>query len=93
MAYFSGTYRNKIHCRLEEALVEEAKLRGKRQCEEWIAAERQVMLDIVNEERGSRNKDPLASADVERVEQLAVGHVDYAHKFALYCAELVEDRP
>jgi len=86
----SYKHQHEIHCRLKNALLTEAQLRKGRPVGEWIA-ERQLMLALVNEERERRNKEPLTVAYVERVEQLAVGHVDYAHKFALYCSELVEE--
>lgn len=92
MSYFHGTqaYRNELHYRLEAALLREAQKRGDKSCDEWIAAERQVMLDIVNEVRVTAGKDPMTIGDVQRVEQCALGHVDYTRKFALYCAELAE---
>lgn len=55
----------------------------------WIAAERQLMLASVNRLRLVAGRDSLPVSQIERVERLALGHVDYAHKFALYCAELV----
>lgn len=54
----------------------------------WIAAERRVMLDEVNEHRALLGKPPVDAAAIERVERWALGHSDYSSKFALYCAEL-----
>lgn len=88
-AHTGRTYLNDIHRRLELALGEEQRLRPARTVDEWITAERQRMLDAVNGERALLGKGPLRLADVERVEQIAVGHFDYTHKFTLYCAELV----
>jgi hypothetical protein len=55
---------------------------------DWVAYEQNVMLDLVNEERVKRGLSLVTLADVQRVEQFAVGHCDYSHKFSLYCAEL-----
>lgn len=54
----------------------------------WIAAERTVMLDEVNEWRALLGKPAVDVAAIERVERMATGHSDYSSKFALYCAEL-----
>jgi hypothetical protein len=93
--FFNGkTYRNEIHCRLEEALVAKMRLgRDKTTPEVWILAERLRMLEAVNEERARLGKDPVALSAIERVERCAAGHHDYVHKFALYCTELVEATP
>lgn len=40
--------------------------------------------------RDTRHSCSLPLSEVERVEQLALGHTDYGIKFALYCSELVE---
>lgn len=55
---------------------------------EWIALERQTMLEAVNEYRLSHGAQPVNVDEISRVEQFAVGHVDYSSKLALYCAEL-----
>lgn len=73
---------------LEEALSDKTQQRGK-DPEVWIAAERKVMHQTVNELRSKRNRQPVAIAEIEKAERLAVGHVDYVRKFALYCAEIV----
>jgi hypothetical protein len=93
MAIFkNGTsYRNSLHYTLETELVRAAKKRD--QDPEWIENERKLMLTIVNEHREQHGRAPVALGDIERVEQTAVGHVDYGHKFALYCTELAEDTP
>ena len=89
MSYIGGqTYRSDLHHKLETALIQEARRRNKNP--NWIETERQVMLKIVNEERRKRRRPLLTLEDIERVERTAEGHVDYAHKFALYCAELAE---
>lgn len=89
--YRNGTcYRNTLHADLEELLAREAKKRSEKTSEQWITDERQAMCDAVNSLRILRGKPLVTLADVERVERQAVGHSDYGHKFALYCAELVE---
>lgn len=55
----------------------------------WVIYEREQMYFAVNQERSTRGLPPVTMKDIERVEQTATGHVDYAEKFALYCAELV----
>jgi hypothetical protein len=56
---------------------------------DWIAFEQQTMLDAVNRMRAERGDQPITLATLLKKERLAVGHVDYSSKFALYCAELV----
>lgn len=88
--YRNGTsYRDETHYELETLLVAEAKKRSTKEVGQWILDERQAMLDYVNRKRAVVGKSPMTLKDVERVEQLAVGHSDYAHKFSLYCAELI----
>lgn len=55
----------------------------------WVQFERESMHKAVNAERSKLGKGPLPLEAVKRVEQFAVGHVDYSSKFSLYCAELV----
>lgn len=57
--------------------------------EGWIVRERQAMWHTVCVERAKLGLEPVALVEVERVERSAVGHIDYADKFALRCAELV----
>lgn len=54
----------------------------------WVLAELQGMCDAVNVIRLERGRPLVTVSDIERVETGALGHVDYACKFALYCAEL-----
>jgi hypothetical protein len=84
-----SSYRNLLHYTLETALVDAAKKRD--EDPGWIENERKLMLKIVNEARQQHGREPVALTDIERVEQMAVGHSDYAHKFTLYCAELTEN--
>lgn len=55
----------------------------------WVVSERKEMLEMVNAERQKIDRPPISLKDVFRVENMALGHSDYARKFALYCAELV----
>lgn len=54
---------------------------------EWVIYEREVMLRAVNAVR-LQKKPQTTIEEVHRVEEMAVGHVDYSHKFAFYCAQL-----
>lgn len=54
----------------------------------YVLFERDRMLAAVNEERGRRGFPPVGLKAIDRVEQLACGHVDYATKYPLYCAEI-----
>lgn len=54
----------------------------------WIERERFVVATAANEWTFSHGGGRTVTvADVERLEVLAVGHVDYASKLALYVAE------
>jgi uncharacterized protein YkuJ len=55
----------------------------------WVAYEREMMHEAVTKERAKLGKGPIALKKIERVERMALGHVDYSAKFSLYCAELV----
>lgn len=59
----------------------------------WVRYERGRMLAVVNDERSKRGLQPVAWTMVARAESAAAGHVDYVTKYALYCAELVVDKP
>lgn len=54
----------------------------------WVVFEREVMLKLVNEIRIERGFPVIDIKEIQRVESCACGHVDYAVKFSLYCAEL-----
>lgn len=57
----------------------------------WIVNERRAMLDAVNRLRARDGREPVLAERLIAVELTAVGHVDYAHKFALRAAELVHE--
>lgn len=86
---------HEAHRRLLAALLEEADLRSSRNGFddesrelEWVVAERQRMLAEVNDIRRAAGAEPVTVEQIENAERPAIGHVDYATKFALYCAEL-----
>ena len=55
----------------------------------WVIEERSRMFQTVNEMRSADGKPPVSLKDIKCVEDLALGHSDYAVKYARYCAELV----
>lgn len=57
----------------------------------WAHYERYLMLAAVNLARAEQGHEPVTVDVVKRVEQMAIGHVDYFAKFTLYCAELALD--
>lgn len=59
----------------------------------WVLYERDTMHAAVNQACAELGKQPLPVTAVEAVEQQACGHSDYAIKYALYCAELVQETP
>lgn len=56
----------------------------------WVQFERNVMWKSTNEARECLGKAPVLLSIVEKAESTCVGHSDYAFKYALRCAELVE---
>lgn len=57
---------------------------------DWIERERFAIALAANEwAAGHGLAKRVTVADVERIEVMAVGHVDYASKLALYVAEFV----
>jgi hypothetical protein len=55
----------------------------------WVAFERTQMTAEVNRQRVARGLPPILGAAVTFIEQGASGHIDYAKKYALGCAEIV----
>lgn len=74
---------------LQQSLETRQKRRAGKTPEEWHRGEMNWMCFEVNSRRRSLGKDLLVLDEIAHVERLACGHSDYAHKFALYCAELV----
>lgn len=61
---------------------------------EWIEAEHVAMANAANEWAETHGLEPRVTTEiVARIEQPAVGHSDYAHKFALYVAEYLYTSP
>ncbi|PWK81700.1 hypothetical protein C8D88_116111 [Lentzea atacamensis] len=90
--------------RLLDHFVELAKERGKRQevvatgsAEpelSWVLYERHGMLAEVNRIREELGYVRTTLGPLWAAERLCVGHVDYAEKWALYCAEIaMEEYP
>lgn len=88
----ASQHREMMDCRdfVHDALGSEMANRHGRDVDVWIAAERQAVTDAANEWASVRGcGSEVTVEDVERVENLAVGHVDYGRKLALYVAEIV----
>ena len=67
-------------------LASEHKLRPQRS--NCLADELAAMRAAINRERHQQRLAPVDEAAVAAADRLAAGHTDYAHKLALYCAEL-----
>ncbi|MBK7823007.1 MAG: hypothetical protein IPJ61_18660 [Tessaracoccus sp.] len=67
-------------------LTREHALRARRSG--WLADELAAMRAAINRERHRQRLAPVDEAAVAAADRLAAGHVDYASKFTLYCAEL-----
>lgn len=55
---------------------------------QWNIFELHTMEIAVNEIREKRNRPKITFADIRKIETKAIGHSDYTHKLALYCADL-----
>ena len=55
----------------------------------WIEDERLAITNAANDWATAHGLPTVTVNDVERIEHMAMGHVDYATKLALYVAELV----
>lgn len=56
---------------------------------EWIVFERDKLLELINLRRARLGAPAVNMEAVGRIENSAVGHVDYTSKLALRAAELV----
>ena len=56
----------------------------------WVLYEHLVMMEAVNTELRSRNLPDADPEELCRIERDAAGHCDYADKYALHLAFLVE---
>lgn len=73
-----------------DVLIKEAKKRGQYESsDEWIDAERKVMWGAARDYAQQHNLRVPTLDDIKRVEGCAVGHVDYAAKFAYGVRDLV----
>lgn len=86
-----------VAARFMAALLTEARERDNRmEVDDWgdgheirfAWCERHRMHREVNTVRAAAGLDVVPVDAVRRVEQLALGHVDYGRKFTWYCAEL-----
>lgn len=65
-----------------DALVREQKYRDGRSCEEWQEAELYVVWDAARDYALQAGLTVPTMDDVQRADQQAMGHVDYAAKLA-----------
>ncbi len=59
----------------------------------WVLHERVQMLKHVNKAREGIGRAPVTEDAVRAAERQAEGHSDYTRKWALYCADLILERP
>lgn len=91
------TFRRDLH-ELKEALLTAVDERAQRAVFDqasgefgWVLHERRVMLDATNRIRTGRGLPPVGEEAIIQAETSASGHIDYAQKFAVGCAELAND--
>lgn len=77
---------------IKTKLVAETELRSSRDTHAWILAERTCVLNEVNRQRYLLGYNRVTIDEIERVERMAVGHVDYIDKFCRYAVDLVFQR-
>jgi hypothetical protein len=96
---YDVTTRNDELKYLEEILLKESENRYKNGAEvydvlsqhntfEWVLLERKAMLEATNILRSKYNLPLVEITDIYKLECCAIGHIDYSHKYALYCLEL-----
>lgn len=91
---YKGVIKAEVHQTLLRTLTDCASLRAQRNFGrplQWVTYERETMYRETNRLRAELGKKSIEMAEILTAENLATGHVDYASKFALYCAELVVD--
>src|SRR5690349_13820024 len=59
----------------------------------WVLHERAQMVRHVNKAREGLGYPPVSEDAVHAAERQAEGHSDYTRKYALYCADLILERP
>lgn len=77
---------------IHRALLQEMSHRGDRGDATWIEREREAVAIAANQWATAHGMATVTVDDVERVEPMAVGHMDYGSKLALYVTELVFER-
>lgn len=75
-----------------DALTKEAEKRKDKDCEEWIDTERKVVWAVVRDYAQQHNLKVPTIEDIERAENYALGHCDYAAKFAYKVTDLLYNR-
>lgn len=73
---------------VKRALVAEAALRNERSFKEWSVAEAMAVWSATRDFAQQHGLRVPKLAEVVRVERQAIGHCDYAAKWALYAIEL-----
>lgn len=71
---------------VRETLLSEAEHR--REHDDWVQRERFAIVAEVNRQAQAHGWSTITVDQLERIEPLAVGHVDYADKLTLYACEL-----
>ena len=56
---------------------------------EWVQFEREALAAAVSHECKRRGREPVPEQTLRKIEDSAVGHSDYAYKFALRAAQEV----
>lgn len=56
---------------------------------EWVVFERDKLLELINWKRAKFGKPQVEMSAAMRIDQSAVGHVDYTQKLAIGAAEVV----
>jgi len=74
---------------LYKTLLEEAKNRSYKDPEEWIECERKAVWRAARDYAQQHGLRVPTIEEVEKGENYASGHVDYASKFTLYVTELL----
>lgn len=94
----SAEERRQLRDRFRDVLLEAATQRGRREQivqspdglfeAAWAEYERDQLLLAVNAERSRRGLPATTRDDIRHADRQAAGHVDYADKISLYCAEI-----
>jgi hypothetical protein len=72
-----------------DAFHKEASKRGKKLCDEWIVAEREAVWEAARNYAQQHALTVPTMDQIKKAENQAVGHTDYALKWALGVAELL----